>query len=242
LIKIDEAGSPAFFNKDDRRKEVPVMESIRNIYCVGRNYVLHAAELGNEVPKSPMIFSKPTHALIQARGQVIDLPGDRGEIHYETEFVIQIAKPYETGMKAEDVVDRFALGIDFTLRDVQSELKKKGHPWLLAKGFPNSAVITEFREFPGTEVCKARSFSLIKNGEEVQRGSLSDMIFDLDTIISFCADHFGIGPGDLIYTGTPAGVGAVKNGDELQLKWDGEILGHCSIHLSERIEGAVQYE
>jgi 2-keto-4-pentenoate hydratase/2-oxohepta-3-ene-1,7-dioic acid hydratase in catechol pathway len=208
------------------------MESIRNIYCVGRNYALHAAELGNEVPKSPMVFSKPTHALVQARGQKIDFPGDRGEIHYETEFVIHIAKPYETGMNVEDVVDQFAIGIDFTLRDVQSELKKKGHPWLLAKGFPNSAVITELREFHGADACKNHFFSLIKNGEQVQRGNISEMIFDLETIIQFCSAHFGLGPGDLIYTGTPAGVGAIKSGDHLQLKWGEEILGECYINLT----------
>ncbi|SEN42340.1 fumarylacetoacetate hydrolase family protein [Lihuaxuella thermophila] len=208
------------------------MESIRNIYCVGRNYRLHAEELGNEVPESPLVFSKPTHALVVARGQEIVLPRGRGEIHYEAEFVIHIDKPYEEGMRAEDLVDRMALGIDFTLRDVQSRLKEKGHPWLLAKGFPNSAIVTEFQRFPGTDVCKKTDFSLLKNGECVQRGNISEMLFDLDTMIGFCAVHFGLGAGDLIFTGTPAGVGSIADGDHLQLLWGQQVLGECKIKLA----------
>lgn len=212
-----------------RRRKENEMDTIRNIYCIGRNYRLHAEELGNEVPEFPMVFLKPTHALVLAQGQEILLPGGRGEVHYEAELVIHIAKPYETGMKVEDLVDRMALGIDFTLRDVQSELKKKGHPWLLAKGFPNSAVITPFRKFPGEEACRTTDFSLVKNGEPVQRGNIRDMMFDLQTIIEFCGTHFGLGPGDLIYTGTPAGVGTVATGDRLQLMWGEEMLGDCWI-------------
>ncbi|GIM47067.1 fumarylacetoacetate hydrolase [Collibacillus ludicampi] len=207
------------------------MESIRNIFCVGRNYRLHAEELGNEVPKSPFLFNKPTHALVEANGQEILLPGDRGAIHHEVEFVIHIARTYKKGMNVEDVVDRMALGIDFTLRDVQSELKKKGHPWLLAKGFLNSAVITAFRPFPGVEACRNIDFSLLKNGELVQKGYLRDMLFDLQTIIEFTSEHFGLGEGDIIYTGTPAGVGPVANGDRLTLNWGEEALGECTIKM-----------
>ncbi|WP_018132278.1 fumarylacetoacetate hydrolase family protein [Effusibacillus pohliae] len=204
---------------------------IRNIFCVGRNYRLHAEELGNEVPKSPMIFAKPTHALAEASGQTIQLPGDRGEVHYEAELVIRIGKPYQHGMTVDQLVDHLALGIDFTLRDVQSELKKKGHPWLPAKGFRNSAVLTSFREFPGEQACKQTDFSLRKNGQQVQRGNISDMLFDLQTVIDFIASHFGLGEGDIIYTGTPAGVGPVANGDRLQLLWGDEVLGECVIKL-----------
>lgn len=208
------------------------MNTIRNIYCVGRNYRLHAEELGNAVPTSAFLFSKPTHALAAAEGQEIRLPGERGEVHYEAEFVVHVARPYEKGMRLEELIDRFALGIDFTLRDVQSELKKKGHPWLFAKGFPNSAVITGFREFPGEDACKQVDFSLNLNGQQVQRGNISDMLFDLSTIVAFAADHFGLGAGDLIYTGTPAGVGPVKDGDKLELLWGEELLGDCTIKLA----------
>lgn len=101
-------------------------ESIRNIYCVGRNYGLHAAELGNDIPEEPMIFTKPTHALTPMNGSVIELPGDRGEVHYEAELVPHIGRKYEQGLTVDQLVDRMALGIDFTLRDVQTIIKKRG--------------------------------------------------------------------------------------------------------------------
>jgi fumarylpyruvate hydrolase len=207
------------------------MENIRNIFCVGRNYRLHAAELGNEVPASPFLFTKPTHALVEACGQDIALPGGRGEVHYEAELVFHVCRPYESGMRVEDVIDRMALGIDFTLRDVQSELKKKGHPWLLAKGFRNSAVVTPFHPFPGVEECHRTDFRLLKNGEQAQRGNLSEAIFDLLTIIRFTSEHFGLAAGDLIYTGTPAGVGPVADGDRLALLWGDETWGEFAVRL-----------
>lgn len=215
-------------------KEENRLTIIRNIYCVGRNYSLHAEELGNDVPTSPMFFSKPTHALVVANGQAIAVPGDRGEVHYEAEFVIRIGKTYEAGMRAEDVIDAIGLGIDFTLRDVQSELKKKGHPWLLAKGFRNSAVITRLLPFPGMEVCQNTEFALQINGERVQHGKIREMIFDLQTILDFAAIHYGVGEGDLIYTGTPAGVGASSHGDHMQLTWGNEILGEFTLHLEKQ--------
>lgn len=209
------------------------MKQIRNIYCVGRNYRLHAEELGNEVPKAPMIFSKPTHSLVEANGQEIALPGDRGEVHHEVEVVIRLKKPYQSDASLEELVGSIALGIDFTLRDVQSKLKAKGHPWLLAKGFPNSAVMTKFLDFPGLELCYQTDFSLLKNGNLVQKGNMKEMIFDLSTILHFCGTHFGLGEGDIIYTGTPAGVGKVENGDRLQMFWGEKELGSCRISLQE---------
>ncbi len=205
------------------------MNNVNNIYCVGRNYAAHAKELQNEVPTSPMLFSKPTHALVEAAGQKVSLPGNRGSIHFETEIVIRIGKPYEQGIKVEDIIDSFTIGIDFTLRDVQSELKKKGHPWLLAKGFPNSAIVSKFIPFPGIEEIKKVDFSLIKNEEKVQRGNIKNMLFDLQTIIDFTALNFGLGEGDLIYTGTPEGVDPVNDNDHLTLLWGNSILGECFI-------------
>lgn len=205
------------------------MNNVNNIYCVGRNYAAHAKELQNEVPTSPMLFSKPTHALVEAAGQKVSLPGNRGSIHFETEIVIRIGKPYEQGIKVEDIIDSFTIGIDFTLRDVQSELKKKGHPWLLAKGFPNSAIVSKFIPFPGIEEMKKVDFSLVKNEEKVQRGNIKNMLFDLQTIIDFTALNFGLGEGDLIYTGTPEGVGPVNDNDHLTLLWGNSILGECFI-------------
>lgn len=205
---------------------------IRNIFCVGRNYKLHAEELGNEVPKSPMIFTKPSHAAVFTQGQEIALPGSKGEVHYEAELVVHIGKPYQAGNKVDDLIDRMALGIDFTLRDVQSEIKKKGQPWLPAKGFRNSAILTSFVEFPGAEALKQTDFSLLKNGEQVQRGNIKDVLFDLQTIVDFIAANFGLSAGDIIYTGTPAGVGPVADGDRLQLLWGENTLGECTINLA----------
>lgn len=209
-----------------------MVEQIRNIYCVGRNYKAHAAELGNAVPEQPMLFSKPTHALAALEGGDIVLPAGRGEIHFETEIVLKIGRSYEKGILVDELVDGVALGIDFTLRDVQSELKKKGHPWLAAKGFRNSAPLSAFRSFPGTEALASSDFTLVKNGQEVQRGNVNNMIFDLQTIVDFTAEHFGLGAGDLIYTGTPEGVGAVADGDRLELAWGGDTWGSCVIRLN----------
>lgn len=206
-----------------------VLNQVNNIYCVGRNYAAHAKELQNEVPTSPMLFSKPTHALIEASGQEISLPSNRGSIHFETEIVIRMGKPYEKGIKVADIVESMAIGIDFTLRDIQSELKKKGHPWLLAKGFPNSAIVSKFIPFPGIEEMKSVDFSLLKNGEKVQQGNSKNMLFDLQTIIDFTALNFGLGEGDLIYTGTPEGVGPVNDNDYLTLLWGNSKLGECII-------------
>jgi fumarylpyruvate hydrolase len=214
---------------NERKRES--MQPIHNIYCVGRNYRLHAEELGNDVPDIPVIFSKPTHALVKADGREITLPGDWGDVHFEVEFVVYIGRAFETGMAVDDVVDGMALGVDFTLRDVQRELKKKGQPWLLAKGFPHSALITDFRPFPGTAQCLKTEFVLLKNGKTVQTGRMGDMLFDLQTIVEFIAAHVGLGGGDIIYTGTPAGVGPVSDGDRLTLRWGGETWGDCVVKL-----------
>jgi fumarylpyruvate hydrolase len=208
-----------------------MLDNIRNIYCVGRNYRLHAEELGNAVPDKPMIFSKPTHALVAMDGREIGLPVNQGEIHHEAELVVHLARAYEPGAQLNDLIDRMALGIDFTLRDVQSELKKKGHPWLLAKGFRGSAPLTRFIDFPGAERITELDFTLTNNGKEVQRGNAKDMIFSLQHIIEYCAVHFGLGAGDIIFTGTPAGVGPVADGDRLQLNWGGELLGESTVRL-----------
>jgi 2-keto-4-pentenoate hydratase/2-oxohepta-3-ene-1,7-dioic acid hydratase in catechol pathway len=208
------------------------MNEIRNIYCVGRNYVAHARELNNEVPTSPFLFSKPTHAFVEANSQEINLPGNRGSVHFETELVIKIGRHYEAGMKADEVIESIGIGIDFTLRDVQSELKKKGYPWLLAKGFPNSAVVSKFIASPGIEEIKKMDFMLMKNGKIVQQGNSKNMIFDLQTIVEFTSLHFGLGKGDIIFTGTPEGVGQIFDGDHLSLIWDQNVLGECFIKMS----------
>ena len=205
--------------------------NITNIYCVGRNFAMHAKELNNPVPSSPFLFLKPSHALVLANGEKVVLPKDKGVIRYETELVLKVSKSYERGIKVDELVDSMALGLDMTLVDVQNELKKKGQPWLLAKGFKNSAIITPFIPFPGVEECKKVNFSLEKNEEKVQVGNIKDMIFNLQTIVDFVGVEFGLDEGDIIFTGTPEGVGSVTNGDQLKLLWGKEILGECTIAL-----------
>ena len=208
------------------------METIKNIYCVGRNYRAHAKELNNPVPASPFLFSKPTHAVVEANGQVVSLPGDRGSLHYEVELVLRIGKSYEKGITVDEIVDGMAIGIDLTLRDVQDVLKEKRYPWLLAKGFPNSAILSKFIDFPGEEACKNTNFSLVINGRQVQEGNIQSLIFDFQTLIDFCAENFGLGKGDIIFTGTPEGVGPLANGDELTLLWGEAVLGKSIVNLA----------
>ncbi|MBD2845007.1 fumarylacetoacetate hydrolase family protein [Paenibacillus sp. IB182496] len=205
------------------------MNAIRNVYGVGRNYRMHAAELGNAVPDSPMLFMKPTHALKPMDGRVVELPGDEGAVHYEAELVVRIGAPYEAGAPADALIDGFALGLDLTLREVQEQLKQQRHPWLRAKGFAGSAPLTAFRPIQGTAALSAEMFSLRINGEERQRGHISEMIFNLQTLLDHIGAHYGLGPGDVVYTGTPAGVGELRDGDEPALYWGEELLGSCKI-------------
>ena len=111
-------------------------------------------------------------------------------------------------------------------------LKKKGHPWLLAKGFKGSALLGKWLPFPGMEGLSQTDFQLLKNGEVVQRGQIQDMIFNLQALLEFCSQHYGLGAGDVLFTGTPAGVGPVYDGDKLMLKWGAESVGQCTVKLS----------
>ncbi|GGN91516.1 fumarylacetoacetate hydrolase family protein [Saccharibacillus kuerlensis] len=205
------------------------MIAVTNVYCVGRNYKKHAEELGNDVPSEPMIFLKPSHAVCAMNDGTVNLPQNSGEIHYEAELVLHIGRAYEPGIKVEDIVGSVALGIDFTLRDVQSKIKAKGHPWTAAKGFRNSAPLTQESKFPGFEALNEGWFSLRKNGETVQRGNIRNMIFDLQTLVDYIGEHYGLGEGDLIYTGTPEGVGPTQAGDVLELYWNEEKWGGCTV-------------
>ncbi|QHE54228.1 FAA hydrolase family protein [Pontibacillus sp. HMF3514] len=192
-------------------------DSIRNIYCVGRNYAQHAQELGNDLPTKPMIFSKPTHALHPAEGE-LNLPSEIGQIHYEVELVVKMAEAYVPDKPLEQIVDGVALGIDLTARDVQAQLKEKGHPWIVSKGFKGSAVLTEFIPFESLEAFNKIKFSLLKNGVEVQHGLPTHMIFPLEELLSYIASNLGLGKGDIVYTGTPEGVGPLRDGDVLEMK------------------------
>lgn len=186
------------------------------ILCVGRNYTEHAKELGNAVPENPVIFSKPDTALLK-NGEPFYHPDFSSDIHHEVELVIKISK---MGKKiqpkfARNYFNEIGLGVDFTARDTQSKLKEKGLPWELAKAFDRSAPIGEFINVEGKDLSNI-NFSLKKNGEVVQQGNTSQMIFPFEEIISFVSQYFTLKVGDLIYTGTPAGVSKINIGDKLE--------------------------
>lgn len=187
------------------------------VIAVGRNYVDHAKELGNEVPQDPVIFLKPDTALLKENKDFY-YPEFSKDIHYEVEVVLRICK--EGKHVAEKFADKYfdavGLGIDFTARDVQSRLKAKGLPWELAKSFDHSAVISPLIPKEELDDLGALSFSLKKNGQLVQEGSTAQMIFGFSSLIAYISKFITLRKGDLIYTGTPAGVGPVEVGDILE--------------------------
>jgi 2-keto-4-pentenoate hydratase/2-oxohepta-3-ene-1,7-dioic acid hydratase in catechol pathway len=129
------------------------------------------------------------------------------------------------------LLSSFTVGLDLTLRDVQERLKSKGHPWLAAKGFRNSATLGRWKDFQGMNAMKEHDFGLRINDKEVQRGNVRDMVFDLQTIVDFIGQNYGLATGDLIYTGTPAGVGSLNEGDLLEVWWNEESLGRAQVKL-----------
>ena len=192
------------------------------IICIGRNYAEHAKELGNEIPENPVIFMKPDTAVLK-KGSDIYLPEFSNDVHYELEVVVKISKggKYIQEENASKHYDEIALGIDFTARDLQSQLKGKGLPWELAKGFDGSAVVSDFYSKENFDL-KNLKFQLKKNKEMVQDGNTNLMLFSPDQIIAFVSQYFTLRVGDLIYTGTPKGVGKVEENDDLELFLEGE--------------------
>ncbi|MDZ4666312.1 MAG: fumarylacetoacetate hydrolase family protein [bacterium] len=185
------------------------------IFCIGRNYSEHAKELGNAVPENPVVFSKPDTALLK-NGEPFYLPEFSQDVHHEIELVIRINKVGKNIQEkfAANYFNELGLGVDFTARDLQAQLKSKGLPWELAKGFDGSAPIGDFFSIEGLDLNNI-NFGLQKNGDWVQQGNTKDMIFSFAQIISFISKYFTLKVGDLIYTGTPAGVSAVAIGDKL---------------------------
>ena len=185
------------------------------IICIGRNYSEHAKELGNEIPEKPVIFIKPDTAVL--KGNDFYIPEFSQDVHYEAELVVKISKggKYILKESAQKHYDEIGLGIDFTARDVQSELKSKGLPWELAKGFDGSAVVSSFFDKSKFNLENV-NFSLLKNNEKVQNGFTKNMLFAIDDIIAFVSQYFTLRVGDLIFTGTPEGVGKVSENDILQ--------------------------
>ncbi|AWV98435.1 fumarylacetoacetate hydrolase family protein [Arcticibacterium luteifluviistationis] len=186
------------------------------IICVGRNYVDHIEELKNDFPTAPVIFSKPDSAILR-KNDAFYYPTFSNSIHHEVEVVLKVCKLGKNIQEkfAHKYYEEIALGIDFTARDLQSELKSKGLPWDLAKGFNGSAPISEFVSKESYDMNNL-NFNLEVNGDNRQVGNTSKMIYSFDYIISFISQYFTLKIGDLIFTGTPAGVAEVKVGDNLK--------------------------
>jgi 2-keto-4-pentenoate hydratase/2-oxohepta-3-ene-1,7-dioic acid hydratase in catechol pathway len=200
------------------------------IFCVGRNYAAHAKELGNEVPEEPVIFMKPKSALLQSHTPFY-YPEFTNELHYEAEVVLKICKNgrYIPEKHAPKYYNSFTLGIDFTARDIQDDLKKKGLPWEKAKAWDNSAVVGKWIDIQPDLKRNDIRFRLTKNKEVVQQGHTADMMFGFDQIVSHISNYFSLNIGDLVFTGTPSGVGECVVGDELEGYIGDELLFELTV-------------
>ncbi|MDR6808096.1 2-keto-4-pentenoate hydratase/2-oxohepta-3-ene-1,7-dioic acid hydratase in catechol pathway [Dyadobacter sp. BE34] len=195
------------------------------IICVGRNYAEHIAELNNQTPDSPVIFLKPETAQLRP-GEDFYYPEFSKDVHYEVELVVKINRA------GKNIEEKFAhryyseigIGVDFTARDLQSELKAKGLPWELAKAFNGSAPVSDFVPVSDFADIQDINFSLDVNGETRQNGNSSMMIYRINYLISFVSKYFMLKTGDLIFTGTPKGVGPVQIGDKLTASIEGKKM------------------
>lgn len=187
------------------------------LICIGRNYAAHIAELDNERPTEPVVFIKPDSAVLP-KEQDFYIPEFSNEIHYEVEVLVKIKKVGKHINKkfAHKYYDEVGLGIDFTARDLQSKLKAEGLPWEKAKGFDGAAVIGKWIDKEKYENLDNLGFSLLKNGEIVQNGHTSLMLWKIDELIAHVSTYFTLKKGDVIFTGTPAGVGRVTANDYLE--------------------------
>lgn len=188
------------------------------IICIGKNYADHAKELNSAVPAEPVFFLKPDTALLQ-KGQPFYYPDFTRNLHHEVEIVLKIGKmgKHIDPKFALSYISEIGLGIDFTARDLQEKAKEKGLPWEIAKAFDNAAVLSaEMLTLQEAGDLSAIDFHLDLNGKTVQKGHSSEMVFDVPTLIAYISKFITLKTGDLIYTGTPAGVGAVQIGDVLE--------------------------
>ena len=202
---------------------------ISKVVCVGRNYIAHALELNNPVPEAPLLFIKPNSAVVPISGMVA-IPTHRGHVHYEAELAVLIGKPlsHATEEEVESAIAGLGLALDLTLRDLQSELKAKGHPWEIAKSFDASCPLTVFEPFENQDL-ENLSFELEINGELKQQGYSGNMITSIKSLLAFASKHFSLLPGDILLTGTPEGVGVLNPGDNLSLKGLEGVNSGCKV-------------
>ncbi|MBT8264710.1 MAG: fumarylacetoacetate hydrolase family protein [Muriicola sp.] len=195
------------------------------IICIGRNYADHIKELSNERPEHPVIFIKPDSSVLP-KEQDFYIPEFSNEIHYEVEVLVKIKKVgrHIASKFAHKYYDEVGLGIDFTARDLQSQLKEKGLPWEKAKGFDGAAVIGKWLNKSTFEDLKNLDFELFLNQQVVQKGNTGHMLWNIDEIIAYVSQFFTLKKGDIIFTGTPAGVGKVSVNDYLSGSLQGEEM------------------
>lgn len=204
--------------------------TVGKIVCAGRNYAAHAAELGNEIPERPVLFLKPPSALIFS-GENIIHPDSSQNMHHEVELVLLIGDKIKNADKhtAQKAISAFGIGFDMTLRDIQDELKKKGHPWTAAKCFDTSAAVSEFISVNDYNLTMNEEISLSVNNVIRQKEKLNMMLFPPTALVEYISSIMTLEPGDLIYTGTPSGVGKTVRGDRLSAKLDDLLNLECSV-------------
>lgn len=195
------------------------------IICIGRNYIDHAKELNNPIPSEPVFFLKPDTALIPVRNPFV-IPSFSNDVHYEVELVVKICRlgKHIDKQFAHKYYNEISVGVDFTARDVQQECKTKGLPWEKAKAFDGSAPTGTFISKDEFIDLNNINFSIQINGETKQLGNTKDMLFDIDTIIEYVSKFCTLKIGDYIFTGTPAGVGKINNGDKVECFIENEKL------------------
>ncbi|GEK73219.1 MULTISPECIES: fumarylacetoacetate hydrolase family protein [Halomonas] len=199
-------------------------QPLGKIVCVGRNYAEHARELDNPVPSEPLLFIKPATSAVSLE-EAIDAPFARGEVHFETELALLVGETLKDvgAAEAERAIVGIGLALDLTLRDVQGKLKEKGHPWEVAKGFDGACPMSAFLPLGEVPNWSALAFTLAVDGEERQHGHGADMLFPVPDLVAEMSRHFTLEPGDVVLTGTPAGVGELPRGAELRLSLTGGL-------------------
>ncbi|NDC88135.1 MAG: fumarylacetoacetate hydrolase family protein [Bacteroidetes bacterium] len=186
------------------------------IVCIGKNYAKHAAEMDSDVPEEPMIFLKPSSSLVDEKGSIV-IPAMSADVHHEVELVVLVGKKgrHIPEQEAMSYIAGYAVGLDMTARDLQAKAKKAGAPWSVAKGFDTFAAVGSFVGVDAVEDVHNVDIRLTINGTTRQDGNTRDMVFKLPTLIAYASRIFTLEPGDLLFTGTPEGVGPVLEGDTL---------------------------
>lgn len=200
------------------------------VVCVGRNYAEHAKELGNEIPDAPILFIKPATSVVSLENG-FSIPQDQGSVHHEAEIALLISKQTKniSAENAWDYISHASVALDLTLRDVQSKLKEKSHPWEIAKGFDGACPLGKWVGISELSNKECIAIELIKNGEQKQVGDSTQMITSIPDLIAYISTIFTLQPGDVILTGTPAGVGPLVNGDQLKAVLDNQFSFHTNV-------------